>query len=133
MLLQGADPCTYILTQVLAEPALPQVTLRTRYLYRSSNIGVQHPELLVRCLRFFLGADDVEEDEMDSEDEAMHSEVSPLPCNLSEISDSLFQVVSVARDSFNIHHKNTAPSQKKVHPPSLSPLPRLNLSADLGA
>jgi len=57
----------------------------------------KHPQLLVRAIRFFLGADDLDDDEMDSDDEALQTEVT-----------------SVAKDAFNIHHKHTAPSQKKL-------------------
>merc|ERR1712166_315207 len=57
----------------------------------------KHPQLLVRTLRFFLGSDDRDEDEGDTDDE-----------------DEAMEVVAVAKDAFNIHHKNTAPSKKKV-------------------
>ena len=58
---------------------------------------MQHPQLLVRTLRFFLGSDDRDDDEGDTDDE-----------------DEAMEVVAVAKDAFNIHHKNTAPSKKKV-------------------
>jgi len=53
----------------------------------------KHVKLMIAAIRFFLNVDEEDEDS-DDDDESM--------------------VVAVAKDAFNIHHKNVAPSSKKV-------------------